>query len=224
MLLSAGSLVLWGWASGYTSRLRVFASPLAVASFAAVALPWYLVSAIRTPEFVEVFLISHNLGRFLTPMFRHEQPFWFFGPILILGVAPWCAFLLAGLRRAWRAWLVGELAPSPSLYVASWALFPIFFFSLSQSKLPGYILPAVPPAALLLARTVARVFDHEDRAARWPLLGTAAVLAGLAVVFAIPGSIPELRGAAAKQRFEVSDARGPWRIVPAHVISSHVGL
>ena len=64
--------------------------------------------------------------------------------------------------------------------------FPSSFFSLSSSKLPGYVLPAIPPAALLLAKTIADFLDCRDKDARWPLLGTAVVLAVLAAAFAIP--------------------------------------
>lgn len=186
ILLAAGSLALWGLAARRLSRLTALAHPLIWVTFAIVGLPWYVLSAIRNPEFVEVFLIDHNLNRFLTPVFQHQQPFWFFGPILVLGLVPWSAFLLPGLRRAWLLWRTGELAGSPSLYVGCWALCPILFFSLSSSKLPGYILPAIPAAALLLARTMAGFLDRTDRDARWPLLGTAAVLAGLATALAVP--------------------------------------
>ena len=186
VLLAAGSLILWGIASRKMTHLTAAIRPLVVMSFAAVALPWYVLSALRNPEFVEVFLIGHNLDRFLTPVFRHEQPFWFFAPILVLGLVPWPAFLVTGIRQALRVWRTGELAASPSLYVACWVIFPVLLFSLSSSKLPGYVLPAIPGAALLLARTVAGVLDSREMDARWPLFGTALVFAGLAAAFAVP--------------------------------------
>lgn len=185
VLLAAGSLILWSVVSRKTAHLAALIQPLVVTSFSVVALPWYVLSALRNPEFVEVFLIRHNLERFLTPVFRHEQPFWFFAPILVLGLVPWSAFLVTGIRRALRVWRAGQLATSPSLYVACWVVFPVLFFSLSRSKLPGYVLPAIPGAALLLARTVAGFLDSE-RGARWPLFGTALVFAGLAAAFAVP--------------------------------------
>ena len=186
MILAGGSLGLWGVVSRRPARLVALVQPWVIASLCAVALPWYTLSAIRNPEFIEVFLIGHNISRFLTPVFRHEQPFWFFGPILALGLVPWSAFLVAGIRRAVHAWRTGKLVGSPSLYVACWVIFPVLFFSVSRSKLPGYVLPAIPGAALLLARTVAGFLDEGERDARWPLFGTAAVLAGLAVAFTVP--------------------------------------
>ena len=196
ILLTAGSLLLWSVASRKTLRLTVLIQPVVWVSFAVVALPWYVLSAIRNPEFVEVFLIRHNLERFLTPVFRHEQPFWFFGPILVLGLVPWSAFLVSGIRKALSAWRSGELATSPSLYVACWVVFPVLFFSLSRSKLPGYVLPTIPAAALLLARTVTSFLGRREKDGRWPLFGTAVVFAALAVAFAVPemtiASVPGL--------------------------------
>ena len=75
--------------------------------------------------------------------------------------------------------------------------FPSSFFSLSSSKLPGYVLPAIPPAALLLAKTIADFLDCRDKDARWPLLGTAVVFAGLAAAFAIPDFAVVFAGLAA---------------------------
>lgn len=186
LVLAAGSLALWAIMSRNVRRLTVLAQPLTWLSLVVVSVPWYVMSAMRNPEFVEVFLIRHNIDRFLTPTFQHEQPIWFFAAILVVGLVPWSAFLLPGIRRAWHRWQTGTLTTTPSLYVACWVIFPVLFFSLSQSKLPGYILPAIPAAALLLARTVACFIDSSNRDARWPFFGTAVVLAAVAGAFAVP--------------------------------------
>ena len=200
IVLAVGSMLLWGLGSGQIARLRTLAGPLPVTCFALVSLPWYVVSVLWTPDFVEVFLIGHNFDRFFTPVFRHRQPFWFFGPILILGVAPWSAFLVAAARRGYHSWMDGRWKASPALYVASWVVFPCVFFSLSQSKLPGYIMPTIAPVALLLAHTIARLLDGEDRGLRWVLFGTAAVFASLAGAFALPGLlIADVPGLAAEK-------------------------
>ena len=162
--------------------------PWSAASFAVVALPWYVLCAVRNPEFVQVFLISHNVERFLTPVFQHQQPFWYFGPVLLLGLAPWTAALVAAVGSAATALRRRPWTGSPSIFLASWVLCPVVFFSLSQSKLPGYVLPAVPAAALLLARALATAIEHRPARARMLGLGTAAVLGAMAVTFVIaPG-------------------------------------
>lgn len=186
VVLAGAGTVIGALLARRGARVWRLAGPWSLASFAVVAVPWYVLCALRNPEFIQIFLISHNVERFLTPVFQHEQPFWFFGPVLLLGLAPWTAAIVAGARGA-AARLTGRAwAGSPSLFLAGWVLFPVVFFSLSRSKLPGYVLPAVPAAAMLLAHTLAITFGQ--RAARALGLGTAAALGAMAVTFLVaPG-------------------------------------
>lgn len=187
VLLAAGGSVMGALLSAQFPRIWRLASPWSLASFGVVAIPWYLLCAAENPEFLEFFLVSHNVERFLTPVFRHQQPFWFFGPVLLLGLAPWTATIVATLHdvttrssgRNWRG--------SPSMFLAGWVLFPVIFFSLSQSKLPGYVLPSVPAAVVLLAHVLASGIGNQTRA-RVLGLGAAASMGAIAVTFLIaPG-------------------------------------
>ena len=186
IVLAAGSLTLWAVVTKGWGRLAVATEPWVCLSGAVVALPWYVLCAWRNPEFVRVFLFSHNVERFLTPTFGHVQPWWFFGPVLALGLAPWTTWLamvaLDGLARLrgprWES--------SPAVFMTCWATFPLVFFSASQSKLPGYILPVLPGLALLLARTLARHLETNDGLVRWPFVGTASVLGAMAGLLLVP--------------------------------------
>ncbi|MFB3812565.1 MAG: ArnT family glycosyltransferase [Terriglobales bacterium] len=113
--------------------------------FLGVALPWYVLVELRTGTFFRVFLLEHNLARYTTTVHRHVQPFWFFVPIVLAALLPWALLALAGLVRALRRW---RESPSAQVLVV-WAVLPVVFFSFSDSKLPGYILPVVPAFALL---------------------------------------------------------------------------
>jgi 4-amino-4-deoxy-L-arabinose transferase-like glycosyltransferase len=143
--------------------------------FCTTALPWYVLCALRNPDFLRVFLWQHNFERYLTPVFEHRQPFWFFGYILLLAVIPWIWMLCALCSRIKlnkdhrvRALLGARLKfNSHSLLLGCWAVFTIVFFSLSQSKLPGYILPAIPPLFVLLGREVARSFEQGGKGSVW---------------------------------------------------------
>jgi 4-amino-4-deoxy-L-arabinose transferase-like glycosyltransferase len=148
--------------------------PLAVVPFCVLALPWYLLCALRNPEFLATFLLSQNIERYLTPVFRHTQPLWFYEPVLALGLVPWTAFLCLTVRDGVRAWHAKRLQASVGLFFACWVVFPVLFFSFSQSKLPGYVLPALPPLALLLARSIMRAREEQDRLARWAIAGVGA--------------------------------------------------
>ena len=188
LVLAGASTVIGALLTGRGARVWRLAGPWALTSFAVVALPWYVLCALRNPEFVQVFLMSHNVERFLTPVFRHEQPFWYFGPVLLLGLAPWTAAIVATVREAATTLTRRAWTGSPSIFFASWVLFPVVFFSLSQSKLPGYVLPAVPATALLLAHALALAAQHSSTRARSLGLGTAAVLGAMTVTFIVaPG-------------------------------------
>jgi 4-amino-4-deoxy-L-arabinose transferase-like glycosyltransferase len=179
---------------------------MAIAAFCVVAVPWYALCAHRNPEFLHVFIFQHNFERYLTPLFQHQQPFWFFGPITILALLPWSAFLLAAAQEALCLWREKSWKNSPGFFVACWVLFPIAFFSFSQSKLPSYILPAVPALALLVAISAIRAFQRSRNNAIILSAGIGATWIVLAAIFVhaahkfpfteISGSIPFLAKAA----------------------------
>ena len=151
VVVAAGAIGIWATAtSQWRSALRL-AHPIAIIAFCLVALPWYVLCAARNPDFIHIFIFQHNFERYLTPIFQHRQPFWYFVPILLLGLLPWTACLWPAVEEGLRVWRLKSWSNSPGFFSACWAIFPFLFFSFSQSKLPGYILPAVPPLALLTA-------------------------------------------------------------------------
>jgi 4-amino-4-deoxy-L-arabinose transferase-like glycosyltransferase len=133
-----------------------------------VALPWYVAVQMRNPEFFRVFILEHNLARFSANVYHHPQPFWFYLPVFLLAVMPWTVALIVVVwerfRLIWverrRAFLGTE--NSWALFLLIWMLVPVLFFSASQSKLPGYILPAVPAGALLVSEFIAGRRGHAS--------------------------------------------------------------
>jgi len=187
IVLAGASILIGALASGRLRQVLRLAGPWSLVSFALVALPWYVLCALRNPEFIQVFFISHNVERFLTPVFQHQQAFWYFGPVLLFGLAPWTAAIGATIHRVATTLRRRDWTGSPSMFLAGWVLFPVVFFSLSQSKLPGYVLPAIPAATVLLARALALALSRPS-AARTVGLGTAGVLSAMAIAFfAAPG-------------------------------------
>ncbi len=196
IILAGGAIGLWTLA---TKRWRValrVAHPLAIAAFCVVALPWYVLCAIRNPDFIRTFIFQHNFERYLTPMFRHRQPFWFFLPITLLALLPWTVFLWPAFQEALRVWRTKSWARSPGFFFGCWAVFPIIFFSFSQSKLPGYILPAVPPLALLCAISAPHALRRSSvrRRALLACIGISWLLIGLAAAHTIGRINPGLAG------------------------------
>jgi 4-amino-4-deoxy-L-arabinose transferase-like glycosyltransferase len=140
----------------------------AIAIYCAITLPWYIAVQIRNPQFFRFFILEHNLGRFSQDIYHHRQPFWFYVPIFLVAMMPWSLLLLLALaERVSAIWSAGiENLRDPKnawpLFLLLWMLVPIVFFSASQSKLPGYILPAVPAAALLVTQYLASIRSADD--------------------------------------------------------------
>jgi 4-amino-4-deoxy-L-arabinose transferase-like glycosyltransferase len=124
---------------------------------------------LRNPEFFRFFILEHNLARFSQNLYHHRQPFWFYIPILLLSLMPWTLWLiLAIIERVRLLWSEGRNAisnPDDSwqLFLLIWLFVPVVFFSASQSKLPGYILPAIPAGALLVSEYLAARRADETR-------------------------------------------------------------
>ncbi|MGB9202490.1 MAG: glycosyltransferase family 39 protein [Terriglobales bacterium] len=156
--------------------------------YLAAMLPWYIAVQLRNPGFFRFFILEQNLARFSKNLYHHPQPFWFYLPVFLLAMMPWTlALIVAVAERARLIWSEGKEAfsnPEDSwpLFLVVWMFVPILFFSASQSKLPGYILPAVPAGALLVAEYLAarRSVEEEERVS--PLFAAAhGVLCGLLV-------------------------------------------
>src|ERR1700676_3712174 len=148
IILCGGAILFWAL---FTKRRRDalrLLHPAAIAAFCVTALPWYILVARRNPDFFRIFIIEHNFKRYLTPEFQHIQPFWFYIPVFVVGIFPWLFWI-------GRAFGVAQRKDAIILLCVCWVLFPILFFSTSQSKLPGYILPCIPPAIFLIASSVA---------------------------------------------------------------------
>jgi 4-amino-4-deoxy-L-arabinose transferase-like glycosyltransferase len=122
--------------------------------FCAVVLPWYIAVEIRNPEFFRVFILEHNFARFGTNLYHHKEAFWYYLPVVLMAALPWTIFMVAALIDNLRAWWASgrKLSSEDALsaFLVIWLVVPVVFFSISQSKLPGYILPALPAATLLL--------------------------------------------------------------------------
>ena len=160
VILAGGAILLWAALSREWRAPFRFLHPLIITAFCATALPWYILCALRNPDFLRVFIWQHNFERYLTPVFQHPQPFWFYVPILAAATVPWIVMAASLPSTKWNK---AKWKDSPGIFVFCWALFPLLFFSFSQSKLPGYILPSVPPAFLLISCAVGRVLASGHR-------------------------------------------------------------
>jgi 4-amino-4-deoxy-L-arabinose transferase-like glycosyltransferase len=126
--------------------------------FAVLALPWFVLMQLRFPDFLHYFVVVQHLQRFAGGGFNNAQPFWFYPVVLAALSLPGLPWLLRGARAGRHvpdgpAPACGRTGAGPSvrLLLLVWAGVVVLFFSLPASKLLGYVLPAVPPLAALMA-------------------------------------------------------------------------
>jgi 4-amino-4-deoxy-L-arabinose transferase-like glycosyltransferase len=162
-----------------------------------MVLPWYVAVQKLNPSFFEQFFLEHNLERFATNRYQHHQPFWYYLAVLVIGLMPWTVLALRALVDAIRVsiaeWKVrrqrvpylgnpraGDAFPE---FLVLWTLFPILFFSFSGSKLPGYILPSIPPLTILTGDYLYR--NRRRGLPDWLLWGHAGLCALMVFVFTL---------------------------------------
>jgi len=153
-------------------RLLDWLHPAAIAAFAIIALPWYVLCLLRNGwPFVEKFFWQQQIARFATPELAHGQPFWYYVPVIIGALFPW----IPALVPLGKPHLHSD---TRRRFLLAWALFGFIFFSAARNKLPGYVLPLVPPLAILAGIALAD-------ARRWILVATAGLLVLLGPIAAI---------------------------------------
>jgi 4-amino-4-deoxy-L-arabinose transferase-like glycosyltransferase len=161
----------------------------ALAALAAVAGPWYIAIGLRTDgEFLWKFVGLYNVGRFLTPMENHSGPLFYYVPAVLVGFFPWSVFAVpTGIDVAQRIRRREPWRPGVLLLVC-WAAVIIGFFSLAQTKLPNYALPAYPALALLTGCFLQRWTCEPGLVRRWWPRAALAVLGtvGLATIVGMP--------------------------------------
>jgi 4-amino-4-deoxy-L-arabinose transferase-like glycosyltransferase len=174
---------------------RSFWWPGALLYFA-IVLPWFIAVQLQNPDFFRVFFLEHNLERFASNRYEHQQPFWYYLVVVLLAVMPWTVIAIRafidGLRtsiREWRARHFSRCVPCAGQpgdafpeFLVLWALIPILFFSFSESKLPGYILPSIPPITILTGDFIAR--RRKLGIQLWVLIAHAS-LCGVMTLFAL---------------------------------------
>ncbi|SOY66921.1 glycosyltransferase family 39 protein [Cupriavidus taiwanensis] len=159
--------------------------PAGIAVLLAVTVPWFWLMAERNPEFLRFFFIHEHWQRYTSNVHHREGSLWFFVPLLLAGFLPW----LGLVPQMWqavreRAGVARGNAPrpfQPALLAALWAVAIFVFFSLSGSKLPGYIVPIFPALALLAG---VALDTTTERAWRWQV--DAMIALGAIGLIAIP--------------------------------------
>jgi len=139
----------------------------------AVALPWYVAVGVLTDgEWLRGFLLHHNIDRFTHVLQGHRGFPGFYLLTFWLGWFPWSGLLFAAL--VFGSWRLASLRQEPvRLFLLCWMGVFFVFFTAAGTRLPNYMLPAFPAAAILMADWMSKV--DEKKVQHW-LVYTALIL------------------------------------------------
>jgi len=154
MVFVVYSISAWDWK--IWKRLHIISGTIL---FLAITAPWFVLVAQRNPEFLEFFFIHEHLQRFTQTAHSRTGPIYYFLPLLLLGFLPWLAQIPRALFLAWQE---RNRDFSSGWLLACWFVVILGFFSISQSKLPGYIIPIFPALAMLVGYHLDRNLSSSD--------------------------------------------------------------
>jgi 4-amino-4-deoxy-L-arabinose transferase-like glycosyltransferase len=186
------TLVTWLGLGGRRRLLPVPVGWIAVAAvvFTIIAAPWFLAMAREHGvSYLYRFFVAENVERFATDRYNEPRSPLFYVPIVLGGLAPWTAFLVLAVPPL-LARLRGrrESFPEQIRVLIIWAAVPFLFYSVSVGKQPRYILPVLPPLAVLVAAAIARrlegaaVSEADRRWLAWLGTVTACGFVGLGLL------------------------------------------
>lgn len=154
MVFNAYSISTWDWK--VWTRLHLFSGSIL---FLAITAPWFILIAQRNPEFLEFFFIHEHLQRFTQDAHSRTGPIYYFVPLLLIGILPWFLQILGAIAQAWNE---RRREFSPGWLLVCWFVVIFAFFSVSRSKLPGYIIPVFPALALIIGNRLDRLLGHTN--------------------------------------------------------------
>ena len=177
VVIPSAVLVLYSLASRDFAPWRRLNLSWGLPLFLGLTIPWHWLAARRLDDFLQFYFVHEHLARYLTPAADRQEPWWFFGFVFLAGTVPWTLPALRVLAGGWRrTGAAGDF--NAALFLWIWVVFVIGFFSLSDSKLMPYILPAMPPLAMLIAALPAATLARDFL---WTAVFTAVVGAALGV-------------------------------------------
>ncbi|MDR6537411.1 glycosyltransferase family 39 protein [Variovorax soli] len=170
----------------------------------AIMVPWFAAVELRHPGFLDYFVLTQHVRRFASGGFNGEHPFWFYLPVIGVLTLPWIAWAAAALRPS-----RGPRAPLSEVDWLMWAWCAgiVLFFSLPRSKLIGYVLPALPPLAYLIATAA---LAASRKGGRWAAAPRAtAIVAGLACIAGVAWLGLQSAPSGQRLRLPAGEAVGP---------------
>jgi Dolichyl-phosphate-mannose-protein mannosyltransferase len=187
-LLPLLSIAAYQALRGKFARLKDLNWLLGLAAFFAITLPWFITVSVRHPDFPGYAFWQESLQRFATGHSHRAGPIYYYLVLYLAGFLPWSFFLLYAAVHRVRRWKeLRQEQQAPVLFLLSWVGVIFVFFTISQSKLPGYFLPAMVPLSILMARVwTGPEPEQEGRTPDWLTGGFATLIALGIIIAAVP--------------------------------------
>lgn len=185
VVLPGGVIFFWLIAIGQWRKMLKFPWFSAVAILALIAAPWFVLVERQHPGMFAYMFGHHQVGRFGATTFNNARPWWFYWAGLFLLMFPWAFFALRTLwQQARKQWTNEDEQQRMGLALMwAWLLTIVGFFSIPNSKLIGYVLPVMPPLAVLSALGWASLTcSWKESTAQRSLIGVGLLAVVLAVV------------------------------------------
>lgn len=179
MVIGAWILCLNQWR--YLRQMRLLSG---LCLSLAIVLPWFILVQLANPSFFHYFFVTQQFSRFLTHGFNNQAPIWFYLPVVLVGMLPWTLFLGQGMIQQLKCLSKNHPDRDKSLYLLLWPLLIFIFFSIPSSKIVGYILPVIPPLALIAGHWIATQWEQPSKSLRisYLVFSIAALLLSLGII------------------------------------------
>ena len=188
---------IWDWK--ILNQIRIISGSLI---FLIITAPWFVLVSIKNPEFLEFFFIHEHFQRFAQNSHNRNGPIYFFIPLLLVGILPWVPQLpmafMSAIKRTKNSYLVNRL-------LICWVVIIFVFFSISSSKLPGYIIPIFPAIAILIAKYLDSI-KYESFVTLWRFQTIFFAALGLAGFY----FLPEIDNQARPDEFDAYNQYAYW--------------
>jgi 4-amino-4-deoxy-L-arabinose transferase-like glycosyltransferase len=192
ILIPAMVIGVWILLLGEWRLLKTIYLPSGIVLFLLIAAPWHVMVGRSNPEFFQFYIVREHFLRYLTTLHHHHRPFWYFIPIVLVGLFPWSSFLIQAIKHSLPSSWQERHEHRDALFLMVWAGLVFLFFSASGSKLISYILPVFPPLALLIGRYFASAWKSREFPGMLPgyrILLAAALMIAFALL-ALPSFMP----------------------------------
>jgi 4-amino-4-deoxy-L-arabinose transferase-like glycosyltransferase len=202
-------LLVFNRLEGRAGAWKRLISPLNILVVLGATLPWFVGLCLRHPEFIQYGLLEESFKRFTSgKRFHRSEPFYFYVPIVMAMFLPWSLLLPEAI---WRTWKERWPKNSADRLCLVWAVVVVVFFSISQSKLPGYILSVTVACGILVARVLDSALATPEGRAGGLVRRATAALAGLCLVVVVVAAmvgVSRMQALAKPLRITVDEAGG----------------